>query len=213
MIHTIMMADIIKSHLYNQSLLMGEFKETISNVNTRFHKDIKSPLTITLGDEFQGVIKDIETAINIIICIEEALIQNNLPFKIRYIIHQGVIDTEINPNIAYEMLGAGLTKAREILNELKAKQNRIEICTASMYTNQLLNPAFSVYTDIIDKWNLPKDYTIISQFLNNDDYKVVSEITKKTRSQLWKRKKNLNIDSYNAIKKVITLVSKNEICH
>ena len=65
-------------------------------------------MTITLGDEFQGVIDSTENAIKVIFEIEEEIINNNQDLKLRYVINKGKIDTPINKNIAYEMLKLAL---------------------------------------------------------------------------------------------------------
>ena len=122
--HYILMADIVDSGNKNQSKLMDDFKLLVKEINDSYHSKILSPLTITLGDEFQSVLKDLTTAIKIIIDIEEKIIINQFGFKLRYMLNQGEIDTSINTKIAYEMLGQGLTDAINILNDSKKDKNR-----------------------------------------------------------------------------------------
>lgn len=199
----ILMADIQDSGLKNSFNIMSFFKEIVTDVNIIFKKYIESPLTITLGDEFQGVIKNEQNAIKIIYYIEELLVKNNIDFKLRYVINQGKIDTEINTIRAYEMLGKGLTDARNQLNELKKTKYRFFISLTNESKNSILNNSFVIYQSIIDNWNIQKDNILLSKFIDLEDYKKVALAVNKDKSQVWKRNKNLNIDSYFAIKRVI----------
>ncbi|PRZ23423.1 SatD family protein [Flavobacterium granuli] len=205
--HFILMGDIIASGDKNQSLLMHDFKSLIQQVNNDHKKGILSPLTITLGDEFQGIIENLATSIAIILNIEETIIKNKLNFKLRYILHQGEIETPINKIIAHEMLGSGLTNARYRLNELKNTKERFVIAIENKLQESILINAFKIYSHIVEKWNVEKDYEIASNFIQYHDYKIVSEIMNKNRSLLWKREKTLNIDSYNSAKSIIQTIS------
>ncbi|MBS7788318.1 hypothetical protein KIH23_13500 [Flavobacterium sp. CYK-55] len=204
------MADIIASREKNQNQLMIDFKELAHEINDLYADEILSPLTITLGDEFQCVLKDLSTAVNIILNIEEIIIHRKLDFKLRYILNQGEIETPLNKKIAYEMLGSGLTEARYILNESKSDKSRFKIILENEIQNSILLDAFKIFQNITEKWNINKDYEVVSNFLKFRDYKIVSETMNKTRSQLWKREKTLNIESYFSIKNIIKLIAINQ---
>ncbi len=199
------MADIQDSGLKNSINIMNFFKRIVDDSNVIFKKYIDSPLTITLGDEFQGVVKSVPNAIRIIYYIEEFIVKNNIDFKLRYVINDGKIDTEINPIRSYEMLGQGLTDARHQLNELKKTKSRFFISLSNKSKSEIINESFIVYQAIIDSWNIVKDHQLLSKFIDLEDYKKVALAINKDKSQIWKRNKNLNIDSYFAIKRVILL--------
>ena len=201
----ILMADIQDSRSKNSVILMNFFRQIVDDSNTVFRKTIDSPLTITLGDEFQGVVKNVPNAIRIIYFIEEMIAKNNIDFKLRYVINDGKIDTEINPVRSYEMLGQGLTDARNQLTELKKTKSRFFIKLNSEVISKILNESFVIYQGIVDGWNIGKDHELLSKFIDLQDYKKVAIAISKDKSQVWKRNKNLNIDSYFAIKSVILL--------
>ncbi len=203
----ILMADIVNSGSSDSKNTMETFKEIVGNTNAVFIKSIDSPLTITLGDEFQGVVNNIANAIKIICCIEEYIVKNNIKFKLRYVVNEGIIDTEINPIRSYEMLGKGLTEARKLLNELKKSKSRFFIHLNLEAKKELLNESFLVYQNIIDNWNIEKDHDLLAKFIDLEDYKKVSLAVNKDKSQIWKRNKNLNIDSFFAIKRVLLLTT------
>lgn len=201
--HFILMGDIIASGEKDQKQLMADFKLLIKEINQCYKQNILSPLTITLGDEFQGVIGDLDTAVNIILSIEESIIKNKLKFKLRHILNEGEIDTPINKNIAYEMLGSGLTEARHKLNDLKNERERFYISIENKIQEEIILNAFKIYESIIEKWNIERDYEIAYNFIEFHDYKIVSLKMKKNRSLIWKREKTLNMTAYHSVKKII----------
>lgn len=204
----ILMADVVASGKKDQKQLMKDFKKLITEINESYANDILSPLTITLGDEFQCVLKDLAVSIQIILHLEEAIIHQKMNFQLRYILNQGNIETPINKAIAYEMLGSGLTEARQKLTDAKQHKQRFLITIDNKFQQEILTDAFKIAENIIDKWDLEKDYEVVSNFIKFKDYKIVSEAVNKTRSQLWKREKTLNIESYNSVKNIIQLIIK-----
>ena len=136
--YTILMADIISSGYFEQEHLMNDFKKAVNLINKRHKKHLISPLTITLGDEFQGIPESISSALEIIFDLEEMLIQQHFTFRLRYSLGQGVIDTPINTKVAYGMLGSGLTQAREALEALKHEHIRFHVATHNPKTSDAL---------------------------------------------------------------------------
>lgn len=200
----ILMADIIRSREKDSRLLMLQFKDVISKVNILQNKNLFSPLTITLRDEFQGVVKNLESCIDVIFMIEESIIESSYDIKLRYVLNYGKIETEINSNVAHEMLGSGLTNTRKHLNLLKYEDFRFLILLDEKRNRlqERLNKSFLLYQSFIDLWKL-KDYKIVSEFLENEDYKIVAEKVNLDKSTAWRRKISLNINEYFTIKNLI----------
>ena len=203
----IIMADIIKSTDYEGFILQEKFKEAVNYINKKLKKNLISPLTITLGDEFQGITNSLKNSILILFHLEEYLIKNNANFALRYVINYGKIDTAINTEIAYGMLGEGLSHARKMLENLKKTDKKYEIETDKETKNKALNDAFSVLQNIQSRWSSEADKELVSLFIQYHDYKLIAAKTKVTRSQIWKKEKSLNISSYFAIKNVITYLA------
>lgn len=202
------MADIINSRKFDQQKLMIEFKNAVKLLNDQQRLSLLSPITITLGDEFQGVVNSLESAINIMISLEEIVLSRALNFQLRYTLVQGQIDTKINSKIAYEMLGEGLTAARESLHGLKKTKSRFFIGLKNGKLSDAINNAFFAFQGIIDNWTRLKDGNIASMFLNKIDYKQIAINVNKEKSVIWKRKKSLKIEEYLAIKNVLTYLGE-----
>jgi hypothetical protein len=201
--YPILMADVIDSRNVNSTNLMLEFKNVVKYINTKWSKEILSPLTITLGDEFQGIVNSTENIFKIIFDIEEIIIKESLNLKLRYVVNLGKIETKINNKIAYEMLGEGLTLAREKLIELKSNKNRFKIITKqNIIAQDIINDLFKIYENYVDGWKGNELY-IVNEFLQGKDYKEIAKKLNVNISSSWRRQKSLNIEEYFTCKKLI----------
>lgn len=206
--YVIIMADIINSGKKNPKKLMTSFQNVVDEVNKEGKSLILSPLTITLGDEFQGIASNIQSAISLLFSLQEKIIKSEARFKLRYVIVEGAIDTPINEKIAYGMLGEGLTKARKLLETSKTESENYHFELKDTKKSEALANSLFLYQSIVDGWNLVRDEELIVEFIELDDYKKVAEKLGKTRSQIWKRRKSLRIDEYFSIKSVINYIAK-----
>lgn len=201
------MADIINSSSYNGKVLQTEFKKSTEFINKKLKNKLLSPLTITLGDEFQGITKNLRSCLELIFEFEEYIIKNSYSFKLRYVVKFGSIETPINHEVAYGMMGDGLSSARKMLEIQKKSDIRFEFEVGNTKRNIALNNAFYVLQSIQSKWQI-EDYKHVTLFLEYIDYKIIADKTGISRSQIWKKEKSLNISSYFAIKNVIFYLSR-----
>jgi hypothetical protein len=199
----ILMADIISSRKSDQLRLMNDFKSLVAKTNEELKAKLLSPITITLGDEFQSVVKDLSSAVDVIFFIEEEIIKSSKTFKLRYVLLEGIIETPINARIAHGMLGSGLTAARERLTQSKKRKTRFDISIQNKNLEKAINDIFVVLQGTVDSWRPEKDYYVVAEFLEKKDYKEVAADLNKDRSLLWKREKSLRITEYFALKGVI----------
>lgn len=206
--NTILMADIVNSRTKCAAILMKNLKKMVKIINHFFENSIESPLTITMGDEFQCVVKSTKNAIEIIFFIEEYLVTNKMPFRLRYVVNDGKIETKINTRRSYEMLGEGLTNARHDLNELKKSNSRFYFSVENHFICKIFNDCFKIYQNIIDDWSPERDYDIVTLFLEHKDYKKVAIVLNKDKSQIWKRCKSLQIESYFYSKEIVLNTSQ-----
>jgi SatD family (SatD) len=204
----ILMADVVGSRKIDQRKLMNNFKEIVQHINENEKGNFLSPATITLGDEFQSVVRNLPAALSIIFKLEEAIIIKEMEFTLRYVLMEGKIETPINKNIAYGMLGPGLTTARECLDNLKDSKNRFYFKLIDVRRGNALNHAFLALQSLIDDWSMKKDYYIVAQFLLHKDYKQVAVELHKERSLMWKREKSLKLAEYYSIKEVIKFIGE-----
>lgn len=202
--YSILMADIVNSRKSNQATVIYQLNSIVDYINLEFKSNILSPLTITLGDEFQGVITDFINALHLIFNIEEYIISNNFDIKLRYVLNYGLIETKINNDIAYGMLGEGFNVAREQLNKIKTSKHRVLILiNDNTFLQETLNDLFKIFQNYIDEWKI-NDNPFLQEFIiNNKNYKEVAESLNVNISSSWRRQKSLNIEEYLLVKKLI----------
>jgi SatD family (SatD) len=198
----IVMADIIGSSKRHGKALMNDFVTMVAHLNKTNKKEILSPFTITLGDEFQGVVKNPFSAIQVLFEIEKYLLTLKRPFKMRYVIHEGEIHTKLNKQRAYEMLGPGLTIARKTLSQMKTAKRRFNISLKDEDMTERLNLMFVILQGIVDHWTLSQA-KIVSAFLELDDYREVADKLRKDPTNVWRRKGSLMIEEFNCLKKLM----------
>ncbi|WP_462249827.1 SatD family protein [Ekhidna sp.] len=195
----ILMADIVNSREKEGKGLMQDFQATVRWANKIYGDSIESPLTITLGDEFQGIVSSASKGVDIILAMEEYILESEFEFKLRYVLHEGVIDTPINEDKAYEMIGQGLTSARKKLTEMKKDNGRFLM---SIKRGKEIGKMMRVTQHFIDSWH-PKDRSTVSGFLQGHDYKEMAKIESKDESSLWRRRRSLSIDEYILCKELV----------
>ena len=182
--------------------LMKTFKQEVKKVNRELHDQFLSPLTITLGDEFQGVTKGLQSSIEVIFHLDQQLLKKDPMVILRYVVNYGKIETPINPNSAHEMLGAGLTHARATLNALKKNNAGINIVGIDEKLCHRLNLAFELYRSIYNDWNR-EAREMAASFLELSDYRLVAKQFGRDPSSVWRREKSLKIHEFNVARALI----------
>ena len=199
------MADIIGSKKYEENVFK-DFREKIDGINKK--NEFLSPLTITLGDEFQGVLTSLKQGIEVMMELEEALMIEGYPFKLRYAIGYGEIMTPINSKIAHGMYGEALTNTRELLEKSKdEKRKRFDIMLPNNEIEEIFNQLLVVYQSFLDNWK-KKDYSLVGHFIEYKDYKEVAKRVNKLKDQIWRREKSLRIRAYLSQKEAILILSE-----
>lgn len=144
--------------LKNRKSIQEKLKNTLKTINEKYPKNIASKFTITLGDEFQGLLFNGVKVIPIITEIEQEM----YPIEIRFGIGIGKISTFIDREIAIGADGPGYYKAREALEHLKQSEQkkqtakadiRIEAAGGPHKALELINTIFSLMTAIKDSWS------------------------------------------------------------
>jgi len=175
----------------------NELKQLVEALNSEYAASILSPLTITLGDEFQGVIKDVESAVDLLLFSEQWLLMNKATIDLRYVVFEGVIETPINTETSYGMLGSGLTEARKLLSR-KTKDRKIaEFVLNDERKSRLLNKVTKAMLGFRDLPARYKNSEILGDLLFSElSDKEVAEKNGKSPSEIWKYRKNWYVESW-----------------
>ncbi len=199
--YVIVMADMVGSSEVPQPATQKIFAKIVANINQKFQPKIISPLTITLGDEFQGIVKSFASGLEIIIALEEAIAFENFPFKLRYVVNKGKIETKINTEICHGMIGEGLSQTRSLLEKVKKKKERYLMNNATK--QETYNGIGKILDMFLRKWEVKKEGEILSLFLSGMNYREIAKKVKKSESQIWKKELSLEIETYKSFKKLI----------
>jgi len=85
--------DIIGSrNIENRNEVQNKLKDVLNHVNNKYAEDISAKFTITLGDEFQGLLSAGRYVMDIIQFIERKM----YPVKMRFGVGIGKITTDIH---------------------------------------------------------------------------------------------------------------------
>lgn len=167
--------DIVKSReLDERREIQYKLESVLSTINEKYKECIAAKFTITLGDEFQGLLKNPENLLNVIDYIKIKL----GPIRLRFGVGIGEMSTEIK-EIAIGSDGSAYHVAREALNDVKDSsvkysqpERDILVYAMTSETNSyeklaLINSILSTCYFIEKKWS-NKQIEIISHLMNSN---------------------------------------------
>lgn len=203
--YTIIMGDVIGSSRRDPAQVAAALGDLVARANQACAQQILSPLTITLGDEFQGVAADLAAALQLVDHLNEHILRRALEVELRYVIHQGEIDTEINRETSYGMLGPGLTHARQLLTDKTGRRDRVQFALEDERSGRLLALVHRILDQMWDEPALRRSPAVFADLLYRGmtDSEAADEHGR-NRSQIWKYRRNWKMDGYVAARKIIT---------
>ncbi|WP_160688197.1 SatD family protein [Clostridium sp. C2-6-12] len=187
--------------LSDRNIVQNDLKNLLNNINEKYSKDISSKFTITLGDEFQGLLHDGSNVMNII----EEIQRDIYPVEIRFGIGVGQISTEINLDMAIGADGPGYYKAREGIEYLKKNERknkthssdiRIEIDGDNGEASMMINTILSLLAVIKCSWTDRQREIIWDIMKHNDSQAKCAERLKVAQSTIQRSLINGNYYAY-----------------
>lgn len=156
--------------LADRNAVQIELQHTLDEINTLYKEMIVSKLIITLGDEFQGLLKTGASFMEIMDRIERDM----HPVKLRFGVGVGEITTDIQA-ATLGTDGPAYYLARDMISLIKKSEKKkieptrnigIKIQGAKQLS-ALLNATFSLMTTVKETWTA-RQMEIISLYLQND---------------------------------------------
>lgn len=141
----------------NREAFQKRLKKVLLEVNNKYTEDIASNFTITLGDEFQGLLNNGRNIMSIIAELE----RKAHPVAVRFGIGVGEITTAIDPRWAIGADGPAYHRAREAVQYLKQKEKkkstgdadiRLEIDGDKEAAVELINTILSLMSAVKRSW-------------------------------------------------------------
>ncbi|MCD6322032.1 MAG: hypothetical protein J7L77_03290, partial [Clostridiales bacterium] len=186
--------DIINSRIIeNRSEVQKKLNTVLNYLNVEYKESIAAKLTITIGDEFQGLFSSAES----VFCVIGYIKMEMYPVKIRFGIGFGDISTDIVNDYAIGADGSVYHNARMALSEVKESQNKngqpvqdtkIHYDFPSELINiSILNAAISACTLIENMWTDKQREVIKLIFKNNLSQSELAKILKIQQAGVQKR--------------------------
>jgi predicted XRE-type DNA-binding protein len=180
------------------------------NSSPEFCDDIASNFTITLGDEFQGLLKSGQNLMKILTFIESRI----YPIQVRFGIGIGNIQTEIYRYAALGADGAAYYRAREVIEQIKNSEKRNKsinsrIAVKSDAEDELLetqiNTILALCSAIKSNYTI-KQNQVINYLIQNDEnqYQVANALNIKQPSI----NRTIRVTNYYLLKSAIEVVQK-----
>lgn len=166
-----LIGDMIDSRkIKNRQEIQDELNSQLTLLNQKFNQKIISSLTITLGDEFQGLFNDSES---LFLCIDIiSTYFNPLGVQFRFGIGYGDMKTKYN---SYDSLGADgepYWNAREAINEISSTKNAnriFEQLNFQSYETEIINSLLKLQGSLRNQWTATQN-ELIYQILLHDNY-------------------------------------------
>jgi len=156
-------ADVVKSKEIKERMsFQAKLNNALFEINSTYKEEIASDFTITLGDEFQGVLKSAKVLLDIIYKIESHI----YPVKLKVGVGIGEITTLIDRTASIGSDGPAYWSARDALTILKTERKLRDR---------------SIYVEIYENYC---DSSINANHINS--YIALMELVKKG----WKSKQN-----------------------
>lgn len=175
-------ADIIDSKkIKDRSLFQSILSESLTELNNYFSKSLLSHLTITLGDEFQGVFQDMEHALLMIDTLNLRLRMKSRELigeevQLRWGIGVGELTVPIqDPKRSLGSDGPAYWNAREALEDLKKKQDygkTMERLIAQSTKDEYWNAQIRLQNAIRHQWTTTQAETSYV-LLKSNEYKEI----------------------------------------
>jgi len=155
-----LIADIVKSReIKDRDKFQNGLENQLQLINKR-NKNLLSPYTLTLGDEFQAVYSKADNLFNDIWEIMSKL----YPHKARFALGVGTLTTPVNPKRAIGMDGPAFHFARNSISELKETSYLMKIAGEGISHLTLLNSCLYLVSQSAANWSANR-YQVLTGLL------------------------------------------------
>lgn len=157
MLYFTIIGDMIGSRqLNNRAAVQKNFSAALQTVQKRYAEQIVSPFTVTIGDEFQAVLKETSHLFALLYEIEQSL----KAVTLRYGFGIGTISTAINYNAAIGMDGPAFHNARSSIEQARKTKMRYGLRCGNAHIDKRFNILLN-WIDISTKSWPPEKHTIL----------------------------------------------------
>ena len=193
MLYTAIIGDIKGSKkLNNRKEVQRKLSKILGEINSKYESDIASTFSITLGDEFQGLLRSPRYTLEIVKYIQTKM----YPVIFRIGIGLGDISTDITPGSALGADGPAYYAAREMVDVLHETENknksaeadiRLSIYNEYSFEIEQINTMLALIKVIEDRWKPEQRLTIWDMIENGGSQQECAVRMKTTQSTVGRR--------------------------
>jgi len=200
--YIVVIGDIIESKDLKPALrkqTQNQLEEVFNQLN-RQSKQLLSPYTITLGDEFQAVYRSADQLFHDIWAFTAQI----HPVRVRVAISVGDITTEINREQSLGMDGPAFHAARDRIDEMKADDILLSLTTEDKSFDRLVNSSFQILAGNLQTWNKNR-FTILKKRYENIEVKKIARDLDLSEVAVYK---NIHAGTLDAVKDLTECISQ-----
>jgi len=200
--YIVVIGDIIESKDLKPALrkqTQNQLEEVFHQLN-RQSKQLLSPYTITLGDEFQAVYRSADQLFHDIWAFTAQI----HPVRVRVAISVGDITTEINREQSLGMDGPAFHAARDRIDEMKADDILLSLTTEDKSFDRLVNSSFQILAGNLQTWNKNR-FTILKKRYENIEVKKIARDLDLSEVAVYK---NIHAGTLDAVKDLTECISQ-----
>lgn len=162
--------DLVSSRLIKDRRgAQEELKGILKHVNEEFKDEIASAFVLTLGDEFQGLLKSPQKLFPILWTIA----WHNLDLHVRFGVGLGAITTEIDPTMSIGADGPAYYAARAMIEEIRERETGKHIVASNLRlafaeqpeATQLINVTLQFMSFLEKNWTLKQKENVRDSLL------------------------------------------------
>jgi len=149
------------------------FSEVLDQLNQEYKQDLAAKFTVSMGDAFQGLLKDSSHLMTLLFQLELKM----APIEVRMGIGLGEVETKIHPENSLLIDGSCYHRARSMIEQIeksekqyaKSKSNILLSTGGGKNTHyeQLINTVFALQTSLKTNWT-ERQKQIIKVYLENE---------------------------------------------
>lgn len=197
--YLVLIGDVVASrHLSARAQFQRRMKTLLEKVNGR-SRSLVSPYTLTLGDEFQAVYREADTAL----ADAFSLLAQMAPVQARFALAVGEIVTPINPEQSIGMDGPAFHRARAQLESLKAERHLFGV-DGGTDSWTLPSATLAVLSGQVEGWR-PNRLALFAGLLAGDS---VAELARRTDITPRAVNKNIQAADLDEWKRIIDEISR-----
>lgn len=165
--HAALMGDLVASEQASDKVRLHElFNATVHLANQRHRHVVSSPLTITLGDEFQGLCTTFSAAVAIMREMRWRLLQETV--QCRFVVGLVAIHGPVNAKAAWNMVGEGLSGTRQKIEDKRDPSVYRFHIPGDPVTELLLNALGGELTEAEAAWTNRQREMMLAYFETKD---------------------------------------------